>query len=96
MEWRIWIIWRVIFCIGYSRLFQDYIIKKHQKVTDNPTIRLYINKIENRITFRIITGYYLELLTPETIKLLRSTKRKIAKNKNAKNVPNLEIAEVVL
>ena len=87
MEWRIWIIWRVIFGIGYSRLFRDYIIKKRQKVTDNP---------KNSITFRNITGYYLELLTPETMKLLRSTKRKITKNKNAKNVPNLEIAEVVL
>ena len=34
---------------------------------------MYVNKIENRITFKIKTGYYLELLTPEAMKLLRST-----------------------
>ena len=49
-----------------------------------------MNKIENRITFKIKTGYYLELLTPETMKLLRSTKN-INKNKNGENVLHLEI-----
>ena len=56
----------------------------------------YVNKIENRITFKIKTGYYLELLRPETIKLLGSTKSKITKDKNGENVPHLEITEVVL
>ena len=42
------------------------------------------------------TGYYLELLIPETIKLLESTKRKITKNENVKNEPHLGITEVVL
>ena len=46
--------------------------------------------------FRIKAGYYLELLTTETKKLLWSTKNKITKDKNGKNVPNLEITEVVL
>ena len=55
-----------------------------------------INKIENRITFKISTGYYLELLTPETMKLLGSTKSKITKDKNSKHVPHLEITEVVI
>ena len=50
-------------------------------MTDNLAIRIYVNQIENRITFRIKTGYYLELLTPETMKLLRSPKRKTT-NKN--------------
>ena len=59
-------------------------------------MRIYINKVENRITFKIKTGCYLELLTPETIKLLGSTKSKITKSKNGENVPNLEITEVVL
>ena len=59
-------------------------------------IRIYINKIENRITFKIKTGYYLELLTPETMKLLGSTKSKITKDENGENVPHLEITEVVL
>ena len=57
---------------------------------------IYVNKIENRITFKIKTGYYLQLLTPETMKLLGSTKSKITKNKNGENVPHLEITEVVL
>ena len=46
--------------------------------------------------FEIKTGYYLELLTPETMKLLRRTKSKITKNENSENVPCLEITEVVL
>ena len=59
----------------------DYIIEKHETVIDNPLIRIYVNK-ENRTTFKIKTGYYLEFLTPETIKLLESTKSKINKDKN--------------
>ena len=55
---------------------------------------MYVNKIENTITFKIKTGYYLELLTSGTIKLLGSTK--IAKDENGENVPHLEINEVVL
>ena len=39
----------------------EYILKKHRENTDNPSIRIYVNKIENRITFKIKTGYYLEL-----------------------------------
>ena len=56
----------------------------------------YVNQIENRITFRIKTEYYLELLKPETMKLLASTKSKITKDKNRGNVPRLEITEAVL
>ena len=41
-------------------------------------------------------GYYIELLTPETIKLLGSTKSKTTKDKNGENVPHIEITEVVL
>ena len=59
-------------------------------------MRIYTNKIENRITFKIKRGHYLEFLTTETMKLLRSTKGKILKNKNGENVPYLEIAEVAL
>ena len=55
-----------------------------------------VNKIENRITFKIKTGYYLELLTHETMKLLGSTKNKITKDENGENTPHLEINEVVL
>ena len=56
---------------------------------------MYVNKIENRITFKTKTGYYLELLTPETMKLLGSTENKITKNNNDENIPYLEITEAV-
>ena len=59
-------------------------------------MRIYVTKIENRITFKIKVGYYLEILTPETMKLLGSTKSKIAKDKNGENVLHLEITELVL
>ena len=63
---------------------------------DEPSVQIYVNKIENRLIFKIKDGYTLELLTPETIKLLGSTKNKITKDKNGENVPHLEITEVVL
>ena len=74
----------------------EYILKKHSESVDNPSIRIYVNKIENRITFKIKSGYYLELLTPETMKLLGSPENKITKDKNGENVPYLEIVELVL
>ena len=73
-----------------------YILKKHGENTNKPSVQIYVNKIENRITFKIKDGYTLELLTPETMKLLGSTKNKITKDKNGENVPHLEITEVVL
>ena len=71
-------------------------MKKHGKNFVNPSVRIYANKIENRITFKIKAKYHLELLTPETIKLLGSTENKINKDKNGGNIPHLEITEVVL
>ena len=73
----------------------EFIMKKHVILTDNPSIKIYSNKIQNRIVFKIKNGYKLELLTPETMKLLGSTK-KVDKDKNGENVPKLEIVEVVL
>ena len=57
---------------------------------------MYINRIENRITCKIKNGYYLEFLTPETMKLLGSAKNKINKDKNSENVPHVEIVELIL
>ena len=74
----------------------EYILKKHSESVDNPSIRMYTNRIENRIKFKNKSGYYLELLTPETMKLLGSTESKITKDKNGENVPHLEIVELVL
>ena len=61
-----------------------------EKNTDNPSVRTYVNKIENRITFKIKNGYSIELLTPETMKLIGSTENKTTKNKNGENVLHLE------
>ena len=74
----------------------EYILKKHRESVDNPSIRMYVNRIENGITFKTKSRYYLELLTPETMKLLGSTESKITKDKNGENVPHLEIVELVL
>ena len=76
--------------------YSEYILKKYNENIHNPSIRIYVNKIGNRITFKIKTRYYLELLTSETVKLPRSTESKISKDKNGENVPHLEITEVVL
>ena len=74
----------------------EYILKKHGEDSDKPSVMIYVNKIEYRVTFKIKDGYSLELLTPETMKLLGSTENKITADKNGENVPHLEIAEVVL
>ena len=76
--------------------YLEYIFKKHGESVDNTSIQIYLNKIENRVTFKIKNGYSLELLTSETMKLLGSTENKITKDKNDENVPHLEITEVVL
>ena len=67
----------------------EYIFKKHGENIDNPSVKIYVNKIENRITFRLKNGHSLELLTPETMKLLRRTDNEITKDKKGENVPHL-------
>ena len=79
------------YSIAHIQDYFEYLLKKHGEKTSNPSIRIYINEIENRIMFKVKTGYYLKLLTPETIKLLGSTKSKITKNENGEKGPNLEI-----
>ena len=69
----------------------EYILNKNETVTHNSLIMIYVNK--NRRQFEINTGYYLELLTPETMKLLGRTKSKITEKKNGKNVLHLEVTE---
>ena len=63
---------------------------------ENPPIQIYPNKIKNRIVFKIDTGYKLELLTGETMRLLGSTKKDVDADKNSDNIPKLESFEVVL
>ena len=74
----------------------ECIIKKHETIADNPLVQIYVNKIKNRIVFKIKTGYKLELLTEETMQLLGSSKTVIDKNKDGEMVPRLQTVEVVL
>ena len=74
----------------------EYIIKKHQTIGENAPILIYANAINNRIVFKIKTGYKLELLSKETMKSLGSTKDTTDADKNSENVPRLENVEVVL
>ena len=74
----------------------EFIIKKHETLTENPPVQIYPNKIKNRIVFKIKTGYKLELLTLETMKFLGSTKKDVGKDKDGEIVPKLESVKVVL
>ena len=73
----------------------EFIIKKRETLMENP-VQIYPNKIKNRIAFKIKTGYKLELLTLETMKLLGSTKKDVGKDKDGEIVPKLESVKVVL
>ena len=84
------------YSIADIQYYFEFIIKKHETLIENPSIQIYANKIKNRIIFKIKTGYKLELLTPETMRLLESTKKVVDKDKNGERVPKLKIVEVVL
>ena len=84
------------YSISDIQVYFEHILKTHGENVDNPSVKIYVNKIETRVTFKIKNGYYLDLLTPETMKLLGSTKCKTTKDKNGQNVPHLGIAELVL
>ena len=74
----------------------EYFIKKHETIADNPPFQTYVNKIKNRVVFKIKTGCKLELLTEKTMQLLGSSKKEIDQNKDGEIVPKLETVEVVL
>ena len=74
----------------------EYIIKKLETLITIPPIYVYINRINNRLVFKIKDGYILELQTPKTVKVFGSTKYLIEKIKIGENVQSHEVAEVVL
>ena len=75
----------------------EYIFKKrNETITNNHPVQIYVNRIKNRIVFKIKTGYKLEFLSKETMKLLESTKQVTDEENNSENVPKLESVEVVL
>ena len=63
-----------LYSISDIQDYFGYILKKHRENTDKPSVQIYVNKIENKVTFKIKDGYGLELLTRETMKLLGSIK----------------------
>ena len=79
----------------YIQDYIKYIIKKHQTLTTNFPINVYINIINNRLVFKTKNGYKLKLKNPETIKLFGSRKKLIDKTNNGENVPSLEVVQVV-
>ena len=77
----------VLFYFRHSRLFW-YIVKKHETIADDPPVQIYVNKIKNRIVFEIKTGYRLELLSPETMELLGSSRKMLIKIKREEMCQN--------
>ena len=74
----------------------DIYLKNHGEKTDDPSIRIYINKMENKISLKTNTEYYLKLLSPEIMELLGSTIRKMTDDEKGEDPSHLEISEVVL
>ena len=95
MAWWVWIAWRFLFSVSYSRLYREH-HKIHEALPVNTPIKIYINRIYNRLVFKIKGECKLELQTPETIKLYGSTKKMNIQNKEWKKCTSLEMAEVVL
>ena len=85
-----------MFYYRYPKLLWICIIKKHKTLTKNPPIQIYPKKTKNRISFKVKTGCKLKLLSSETIKQLRSTKKDVDQDKDEEDVPKLESVEVVL
>ena len=83
------------YSVSVIQEYFEYIIKKHETIADNPLVQIFVNKIKNRIAFKI-TGYKLELLTEEAMQLLGSSKKDIDQNKDGEIVPKLEAVEIVL
>ena len=74
----------------------EFIIKKHETLNENPPVQIYTNKSKSRVVFKIKSGYKLELLSSETMKLLGSTKKDVDQDKDGQDVPKVESVEVVL
>ena len=73
----------------------EFVIKKHEILTENPPTQIYPNKTKNRIVFKIKTDYKLELLTPKTMKLLGSTKKMLIQIKIVKMYQNWNLLKLL-
>ena len=74
----------------------EFVIKKHETLTENPPLQIYTDRIKIRIVFKIKTGYKLESLSSEAMKLLGSIKQDLDQDKEGEDVQKLESAEVIL
>ena len=86
----------VFYFIADIQDYFEFTFKKYEALTENRPVQIYPNKIKNRIVFKIKTGYKLELLSSETMKLLGSTKKDVDQDKDGEDVPKLESVEVAL
>ena len=83
------------YSIAALQNYFEYIIKKHETVADISPVLIYVNEINNRIFLKIKSGYKLELLLKETMRLLGSSTNTIDGDKNSKLVPKLESVDLV-
>ena len=72
----------------------EFIIKKHETLTENPPAKVCPNIIKNRIVFKIKRGHKLELLSPETMKLLGSAKKDVDQDKDGKDAQKLQYVKL--
>ena len=84
------------YSIAALQNYFEYIIKKHETIADVYPVLIYVNEINNRIAFKIKSGYKLELLSKETMRLLGSSTDAIDGDKNSELVPKLESVDLVL
>ena len=84
----------VLILFQIFKIILNLSLKKHETLTTVPPVHVYINKINNRLVFKIKDGYKLELQMPETMKLFGSTEKLIDKTKNGEKVPSLEVVLV--
>ena len=88
---------QMVLIVSHIQDYIEFIIKKHEILTTIPPIHVYINRINNRLVFKIKDGYKLELEIPGTMKLFGSKKKKLKdKTKIGENIQSLEVVEVVL
>ena len=84
------------YSISALQNYFEYIIKKHETFAEVSLVLIYVNEINNRIVFKIKSGYKLELLSKETMRLLGSSSDTIDGDKNIELVPKLESVDLVL
>ena len=84
------------YSIDALQYYFEYIIKEYETITDISPVLIYGNEINNRIVFKIKSGYKLELLPKETMKLLGSSTDTIDSDKNSELVLKLESVDLVL